>query len=98
MVRGQRANSGQDAKVSSLLFFKGHHGIFNDHRESGPRFNISSVLLQFSFGQEIHKCFSCLERCLTRVAFSNERYKQLNHLLIKHCYRTQSHISVASAA
>ncbi len=25
-----------------LLFFKGHPGIFNDHRESGPRFNVSS--------------------------------------------------------
>jgi len=22
--------------------FKGHPGIFNDHRESGPQFNISS--------------------------------------------------------
>ncbi len=27
MVRGQRANSGQDAEVSSLLFFEGHPGI-----------------------------------------------------------------------
>ncbi len=29
MLRGQRGNFGQD-------------GIFNDHRESGPRFNVSS--------------------------------------------------------
>jgi len=27
--------------------------------------------------QEVHKCFLCLERCLTCVAFSNARYKQL---------------------
>ncbi len=33
---------GQDAGVTPLLFFEGHPGIFNDHRESGPRFNISS--------------------------------------------------------
>ncbi len=32
----------QDAGVTPLLFFEGHPGIFNDHRESGPRFNISS--------------------------------------------------------
>jgi len=29
------------------------------------------------FSQEVHKCFLCLERCLTCVAFSNARYKQL---------------------
>ncbi len=40
MVRGQWANL--DAGVTPLLFFEGHPGIFNDHRESGPRFNISS--------------------------------------------------------
>ncbi len=34
---------GQDAGVIPLLFFEGHPGIFNDHRESGPRFNVSSV-------------------------------------------------------
>ncbi len=33
---------GQDAGVSPLLFFEGHPGIFNDHRESGPQFNVSS--------------------------------------------------------
>ncbi len=27
---------------NTLLFFKGHPGIFNDHRESGPQFNVSS--------------------------------------------------------
>ncbi len=32
---------GQDARVTPLLFFEGHPGIFNDHRESGPRFNVS---------------------------------------------------------
>ncbi len=32
---------GQDAGVTPLLFFKGHIGIFNDYRESGPRFNVS---------------------------------------------------------
>ncbi len=31
---------GQNAGVKPLLFFKGHPGIFNDHRESGPRFNV----------------------------------------------------------
>ncbi len=33
------------------LFFEGHPGIFNDHRESGPRFNVSSerrYILQYS--------------------------------------------------
>ncbi len=30
----------QDDGVTPLLFFEGHPGIFNDHRESGPRFNI----------------------------------------------------------
>ncbi len=39
MVRGQRASL---ARVTPLLFFEGHPGIFNDHRESGPRFNVSS--------------------------------------------------------
>ncbi len=32
----------QDTRVTPLLFFEGHRGIFNDHRESGPRFNVSS--------------------------------------------------------
>ncbi len=38
MVRGQWASL---AGVTPLLFFEGHPGIFNDQRESGPRFNIS---------------------------------------------------------
>ncbi len=33
---------GQDAGVTPLFFFEGHPGIFNYHRESGPRFNVSS--------------------------------------------------------
>ncbi len=34
---GQRpmGKFGQDAGVTPLLFFEGHPGIFNDHRESG---------------------------------------------------------------
>ncbi len=42
---------GQDARVTPLLFFERHPGIFNDHRESGPRFNVSSegrCFLQYS--------------------------------------------------
>ncbi len=41
---GQRpvGEFGQDAGVTPLLFFEGHPGICNDHRESGPRFNVSS--------------------------------------------------------
>ncbi len=50
---GQRpmGEFGQDAGVTPLLFFEGHPGILNDHRESGPRFNISSerqCFLQYS--------------------------------------------------
>ncbi len=50
---GQRpmGEFGQDAGVTPLLFFEGHPGIFNDHRESGPRFNVSSegrCFLQYS--------------------------------------------------
>ncbi len=33
---------GQDTGVTPLLFYDECHGIFNDHRESGPRFNVSS--------------------------------------------------------
>ncbi len=33
---------GQDTGVTPLLFYEKCHGIFNDHRESGPRFNVSS--------------------------------------------------------
>src|SRR5512146_1213101 len=41
---GQRpvGRFGQDAGVKPLLFFEGHPVIFNEHRESGPRFNVSS--------------------------------------------------------
>ncbi len=41
---GQRpmGKFGQDARVTPLLFFEGHLGIFNDLRESGPLFNVSS--------------------------------------------------------
>ncbi len=42
---------GHDAGVTPLLFFEWHPGIFNDHRESGPRFNVSSegrCFLQYS--------------------------------------------------
>ncbi len=40
---GQRpmGKFGQDTEVTPLLFRR-HPGIFNDHRESGPRFNVSS--------------------------------------------------------
>ncbi len=39
MVRGQWGNL---ARMTPLLFFEGHPGIFNDHRESGPWFIVSS--------------------------------------------------------
>ncbi len=42
---------GQDAGFTPLLFFEEHTGIFNDHRESGPWFNVSSegwCFLQYS--------------------------------------------------
>ncbi len=42
MVRGQWREFGQDTGVTPLLLYDECHGIFNDHRESGPRFNISS--------------------------------------------------------
>ncbi len=50
---GQRpmGKFGQDAGVTPLLFFEGNPGIFNDHRVSGPQFNISSegsCFLQYS--------------------------------------------------
>ncbi len=50
---GQRpmGKFGQYAGVTPLLFFEGYPGIFNDHRESGCRFNISSegrCFLQYS--------------------------------------------------
>ncbi len=50
---GQRpmGEFGQDTGVTPLLFYDECHGIFNDHRESGPRFNVSSegrCFLQYS--------------------------------------------------
>ncbi len=42
MVRGQWASLARTPGVTPLLFIEGHPGILNDHRESGPRFNISS--------------------------------------------------------
>ncbi len=40
--KGQWWAFAQDTRVTPLLFYEKCHGIFNDHRESGPRFNISS--------------------------------------------------------
>ncbi len=50
---GQRpmGKFGQNAGVTPLLFFEGHPGIFNDHRESGPRINVSSE------GRMFYCCF-----------------------------------------
>ncbi len=51
MVRGQWANLARMPGVTPLLFFEGHPEILNDHRESGPRFNVSSegqCFLQYS--------------------------------------------------
>ncbi len=42
---------GQDAEVTPRLLFERHLGIFNDHRESGLQFNVSSkgrCFLQYS--------------------------------------------------
>ncbi len=36
MVKGQWAN------LARMPFFEGHPGIVNEHRESGPRLNVSS--------------------------------------------------------
>ncbi len=36
MVRGQWVNLARMPVVTPLLFFEGHPGICNDHRESGP--------------------------------------------------------------
>ncbi len=40
MVRGQWGNLARMPHCAH--FFEGHCGIFNDHRESGPQFNISA--------------------------------------------------------
>ncbi len=53
MVRGQWANL---ARVTPLLFFEGHPGIFNDHRESGPWFNVSSDWIQPCFWCDLLPC------------------------------------------
>ncbi len=42
MIWGLLGGHDGHARVTPLLFFEGHPGIFNDHRESGPRFNVSS--------------------------------------------------------
>ncbi len=47
MVRGQWVNCSQDTLVTPRLFFVEYPGIFNDHRESGPQFNVSSERLCF---------------------------------------------------
>ncbi len=44
---GQWRKFGQDPGVTPLLFYKKCHVIFNDHRESGPQFNISSETVLF---------------------------------------------------
>ncbi len=36
---------GEFSRITPLLFFEGHPGIFNDTKEFGPRFNISRCLL-----------------------------------------------------
>ncbi len=59
MVRGQRANLARMPGVKPLLFFKVHPGIFNDHRELGPWFNVSSegqCFLQYSVPVNILGC------------------------------------------
>ncbi len=44
----------------TLLFFEGHPGIFNDHRESGPRFNVSSDgTLSILFNNTEVSCIFC---------------------------------------
>ncbi len=40
--KGQWREFGQDTGVTTPTLYEKCHGIFNDHRESGPRFNISS--------------------------------------------------------
>ncbi len=49
--KGQWKEFGQDTGVTPLLFTRNAMGFFNDHRESGPRFNVSSerwCFLQYS--------------------------------------------------
>ncbi len=42
MVRGQWANLAGMPRSHLYSFRMRHHGMFNDHRESGPRFSVSS--------------------------------------------------------
>ncbi len=42
MVRGPWANLARMPRLHPYSFFEGYPGIFNDNRESGPRFNVSS--------------------------------------------------------
>ncbi len=44
---------GQDDGVTPLLFFEGHPGIFNDHRESGTRF-VKSMSVSMSMSMSFH--------------------------------------------
>ncbi len=39
--KGQWREFGQGTGVTPLLFTMSDMGFFNDHRESGPRFNVS---------------------------------------------------------
>ncbi len=57
---------GQDAGVTPLLFFEGHPGIFfNDHRESGAQFNVSSE------GLSVVDDLFCTEFLETALSFSH---------------------------
>ncbi len=40
--KGQWWGFGQDTGVTPPTLYEKCHGIFNDNRESGPRFNVSS--------------------------------------------------------
>ncbi len=42
LTRASGGNLARTPGVTPLLFYEKCHGIFNDHRESGPRFNVSS--------------------------------------------------------
>ncbi len=42
MVKGQWANLARMPGLNPYSFFEGHPGIVNEHRESGPRLNVSS--------------------------------------------------------
>ncbi len=51
MVRGQWGNLIRMPGSHLYSYFEGHTGIFNDHKESGPQFNVSSegrCCLQYS--------------------------------------------------